>query len=68
MADKPQLVSSGSGKREPINYICSRCGRIFPLPDGQSPKAAAATLYSRFKDHIEQEHSEASPHISAEPS
>ena len=68
MADNPQLVASGSGKGEPINYVCSRCGRIFSLPQEQTPKEAAAILYSRFKDHVGQEHSEPSPHSSAKPS
>jgi hypothetical protein len=38
MADKPQLITSASGKGEPINYVCSRCGQIFPLADERSPK------------------------------
>ena len=68
MTDNPQLITSGSGKGEPINYVCSRFGRIFPLPKEHSPKEAVAILYSRFKDHIGQEHSERSPHSSAKPS
>lgn len=68
MADKPQLITSASGKGEPINYVCSRCGQIFPLADERSPKEAVAILYSRFKNHIEQEHSDASPHFSVKPS
>jgi hypothetical protein len=68
MPDRPQLIASVSSKGEPINYVCSGCGQIFSLPEEPSPKESVTILYSRFKDHIKQEHTEASPHSLAKPS
>ena len=65
MVGQPQLIVTSFGKSRPIDYVCSLCGRIFPLPEEQSPKEAAAALYSRFKDHIRQDHPETSPLFSA---
>ena len=56
MEEKPQLLLSRSGNGKPIDYACSRCSRIFLIPDGLSPKDAAAALYWRFKEHVELHH------------
>ncbi len=49
-------VVSYSGKRQPIQYICSRCLQFFLLPEDQQPKEAAAELYHALCEHLEQEH------------
>lgn len=61
MAEEPQLIVSIPSNGEQINYVCSRCSRIFPLPDDQPPKKVMAELLRRFREHRELEHPEASP-------
>jgi len=56
MAERPQLIVESSGKGSPIQYQCSRCLQAFPLAEDDSPKAAAAELYRRFREHVAQEH------------
>jgi hypothetical protein len=56
MTEKPQLIVSVSGKAQPVNYVCSMCQRVFPLPNERSPKEVMAAIYLRFKRHVEQEH------------
>jgi len=56
MADKPLLIIESSGKGSPIHYQCSRCLRVFRLAEIDSPKAAAAELFRRFRQHVAQEH------------
>ncbi|MGO9272434.1 MAG: hypothetical protein ACLQOO_19760 [Terriglobia bacterium] len=56
MAEKPLLIVESSGKGSPIHYQCSRCLRVFPLAEDDSPKSAAAELYRRFREHVAEEH------------
>ena len=69
MTENAQLIVNLSGKAQSINYACSICQRVFPLPSERSPKEAAAAIYLRFKRHVEEEHrrSDENPITSEKP-
>jgi hypothetical protein len=64
MTRQAQLIVTANGKSGLIRYACSVCKHTFPLPEDSTPKKAAATLLSLFKEHATKEH----PEASADPS
>jgi hypothetical protein len=58
MAEEPQPIAEFQGDRSSFHYRCSDCSRIFLLPEDQPPKEAARELFRRFREHVEEEHSE----------
>jgi len=56
--ERPQLIIGGGTPGKPITYVCSRCGRPFPLGEDRTPKEAVAELLAVFKAHVQKEHSD----------
>ena len=56
MIEKPELVLTEWLKGEPIAYKCSRCGRMFLLPENLNSKEGVAKLWMAFQEHIRDEH------------
>jgi len=58
-AEKAYLVPVGSWtKNASFLFKCSRCERVFALPEDCTPKEAASELWAVFRDHKRKEHPE----------
>lgn len=57
MNEIPRIVLSHWVKGEPINYICSVCGRVFLFPEDRNPKEGAAEVMAAFHEHVSAKHS-----------
>jgi hypothetical protein len=58
MSEKPRLIMTDWCRGEAMVYECSRCGRVFILPEDRTPKEAAAELVAAFNDHVREAHPE----------
>jgi hypothetical protein len=57
MQEKAHLVPIAScAKDDPFVFKCSRCERVFALPEDRTPKESVSEVWAAFRDHKRKEH------------